>query len=103
MRRPGLMRIVIRGIALLAAAGFAAAQTPIITGIKNAAPLVPPSGNLARGELVSVYGTNLTNGVTLLSFPPNAPLTLGGTSVNIGGIAAPILFVSPGQINVQVP
>jgi uncharacterized protein (TIGR03437 family) len=35
--------------------------------------------------------------------PPTAPLTLDGTSVNIDGLAAPILFISPTQINVQVP
>ncbi|MGA2741723.1 MAG: hypothetical protein ABSG65_30335, partial [Bryobacteraceae bacterium] len=58
---------------------------------------------VARGELISIYGSNLTSGATLESFPPTAPLTLGGTSVHIGGVAAPILFVSPNQLNVQVP
>ena len=58
---------------------------------------------MARGELISIYGSNLTNGATLASFPPSAPLTLAGTSVSIGGTAAPILYVSPTQVNVQVP
>jgi uncharacterized protein (TIGR03437 family) len=35
----------------------------------------------------------------------NTPLPpdLGGVSVSIGGIAAPLLYVSPSQINLQVP
>jgi collagen type VII alpha len=84
-------------------AGFAAAQAPQIAAIKNAAPLVAASGNVARGELITIYGSNLTTGVTLISGSPTAPQTLGGSSVTIGGIAAPILYVSPTQINVQVP
>ena len=103
IRIPGSRRVPTSGILLLALAGFASAQTPKIAGITDAAPLVPPTGNLARGELISIYGSNLTNGAILASFPPIAPLTLAGTSVNIGGIAAPILYVSPTQLNVQVP
>ncbi len=91
------------GIILLAAAVSAAAQGPSITSIQNAAPLLRSTGNIARGELVSIYGSGLTTGVTLNAYPPNAPTTLAGTSVNIGGIAAPILYISPGQLNVQVP
>jgi len=98
-----LKSILTAGVALLAVAGFAEAQTPQITGIKNAAPLVTSTGNVARGELISIYGSNLTNGVTLESFPPTAPTSVGGTSVKIGSLAAPILYVSPTQINVQVP
>ncbi len=82
---------------------IAAAQTPQIAGVKNAAPLVTASGNVARGELISIYGSNLTTGMTLISVTPTAPQTLGGSSVTIGGITAPVLYVSPTQINVQVP
>jgi uncharacterized protein (TIGR03437 family) len=103
IRFPGSRRVPTSGILLLALAGCASAQTPKIAGITDAAPLVPPTGNVARGELISIYGSNLTNGATLVSFPPSAPLTLAGTTVSIGGIAAPILYVSPTQINVQVP
>ena len=96
-------KFVVSGIAMMAMAGFAAAQQPLITGIKNAAPFVTPTGNLARGELIAIYGSNLTNGVTLGSLPPGAPTTLSGTQVSIGGLPAPILFISPTQVNVQVP
>ncbi len=105
--RSSVKRILVPLVMLLGTAGFtagfAAAQAPQIAGVKNAAPLVTASGNVARGELISIYGSNLTAGVTLISATPTAPQTLGGTSVTIGGIAAPILYVSPSQINVQVP
>jgi uncharacterized protein (TIGR03437 family) len=96
-------RILVAVIALPAMASLAAAQTPQISRIQNAAPMATPSGSVARGELISIYGSDLTNGVTLESVPPTAPLTLAGTSVHIGGLPAPILFISPTQLNVQVP
>jgi Magnesium chelatase, subunit ChlI len=95
-------RILVAVIALPAMAGLAAAQTPQISRIQNAAPMATPSSSVARGELISIYGSDLTNGVTLESVPPTAPLTLAGTSVHIGGLPAPILFISPTQLSVQV-
>ena len=62
---------------------------------------------IAPGTWAEIYGANLAiatrnwegsdlNGV-------NAPTSLDGTSVTIGGQAAFISFISPGQINAQVP
>jgi trimeric autotransporter adhesin len=96
------MQIFVSILALLAAAGLALAQTPQISTVQNAAPLTTSSNSVARGELISIYGSHLSH-VSLQSAPPTAPLTLDGTSVNIGGLPAPILFISPGQVNVQVP
>ena len=61
------------------------------------------TGNLARGELLAIYGSNFTSGMTADSLPRNGPLTVVGTQINIGGLSAPILYISPTQINVQVP
>ncbi len=61
-------------------------------------------GSLAPGALVSIYssGSALTASTdTASSFP--IPFQLGGATVSIGGRPAPILFASPGQLNVQVP
>jgi len=63
---------------------------------------------LAPGTWMEIYGTNLA---TLLSqtwigsdFKGNqAPTALGGTTVTIGGLPAYIDYVSPGQVNAQVP
>jgi hypothetical protein len=68
-------------------------------GIVNAASSAPA---LAPGALISIYGSNLASGhLAAASIPLDTKL--GGTAVSINGIAAPLLFVSPGQINLQVP
>ena len=48
-----------------------------------------------------MFGTNLA--AKQQSATPPYPTTLGGTTVTINGTAAPLLFVSPGQINFQMP
>jgi uncharacterized protein (TIGR03437 family) len=62
------------------------------------------AANIAPGTIVTVVGTNLAAGT--VSPDPNAnplPTKLGGVEVYFNGIAAPLLFVSPTQINAQVP
>ncbi len=57
---------------------------------------------VAPGQLLTLYGTNLApQGAA----PPAAqfPTTLNGVTVAFNGIAAPILYTSPIQVNVQVP
>jgi uncharacterized protein (TIGR03437 family) len=61
------------------------------------------AGIIAPGQLVSIYGVALgpTEGRT---FSGNSlPTTLGGTTVNINGTAAPILYTSSLRTDVQVP
>ena len=61
----------------------------------------------APGSWIEIYGTNMAfsnrfwtsadfNGST-------APTALDGTKVTIGGQAAPVYYISGGQVNVQVP
>lgn len=56
----------------------------------------------SRGSLVSILGSNLASSTISA---PNLPLStvLGGTGVTFSGIPAPLLFVSPARIDVQVP
>ena len=98
-----LKRIAVAGIAMLAVAALAAAQAPQISGIENAAPFMITTGNVARGELISIYGSNLANGVTSAFAPPSPTLSLAGASVTIGGLPAPVTYASPIQLDVQVP
>ncbi len=57
---------------------------------------------VAPGAVASLYGTNLTQGTTAAASAP-LPTTLGGTSVTINDTPVPLLSVSPGQINMQLP
>jgi uncharacterized protein (TIGR03437 family) len=78
-----------------------AAATPVVTSALNGATF--GSGQpLVQGSLASIFGTALAPSP---AFAPSVPLqtTLAGVSVTIGGVAAPLLFVSPAQINLQVP
>ncbi len=68
-------------------------------GVVNAASFTP---RLAPGSLFSVFGTDLATTQASASATP-LPRDLSGTSVSIGGKDAPLVFVSPTQINAQVP
>src|SRR5579871_3469400 len=78
------------------------AAGPTVTAILSAAPMAQVTGNLARGELISIYGLGLATGTSSATTVP-LPTTLDGATVSIGGIPAPIAFASPTQLNVQVP
>jgi uncharacterized protein (TIGR03437 family) len=71
------------------------------TGALNGASFAS-SEPLAPGSLVSIFGSDFATSNAEAGVIPLPP-TLGGVSVTIGGTPAPLLFVSAGQINVQVP
>jgi uncharacterized protein (TIGR03437 family) len=56
----------------------------------------------APGMIISLFGANLAPSTP---DPPPAPLPtqLAGTTVTINGIPSPLYYVSPTQINVQIP
>jgi uncharacterized protein (TIGR03437 family) len=58
----------------------------------------------APGEMVAVYGTQMApKGVSnIASFLP-LPFTLNGVSATVNGVSAPMYYVSPGQIDLQIP
>jgi len=58
------------------------------------------------GEVVSIYGTNLSpvgSGLTGFGDITALPMSMNGVSVSVGGIPAPLYAVFPQQINIQVP
>jgi|ERR1051326_6655739 uncharacterized protein (TIGR03437 family) len=69
-------------------------------GLVNSASYTAP---LVRGGLASIFGTNLSNGRALSATNLPLPTTLADVQVTVGGIAAPVYYVSPMQINFQVP
>ena len=84
-----------------------ALQFPIILppaftagGLVNAASF--SSQSVTPGAIVALFGTNLASSAATASVTP-LPTALGGVSVMLNGIAAPLFFVSPLQINFEVP
>lgn len=84
----------------------------VIPGQPTVAGAVSASGfggfpSVAPGSWIEIYGTNLASQVRqwLGSSFVNSfgPTMLGQTSVTIGGVRAYVEYVSPNQINVQVP
>jgi uncharacterized protein (TIGR03437 family) len=61
-----------------------------------------PTAGFAPGMLVTVRGTFLADS-TLAAAQPPLPDHMAGTTVRVNGIAAPLLFVSPSQLNLQIP
>lgn len=76
-----------------------AAQRPVVTSVRNAASY---SNDHVWGNLVSVFGANLAVRSETASTIP-LPTSLAGTSVTFAGVPAYLLYVSPTQINLQVP
>jgi uncharacterized protein (TIGR03437 family) len=56
----------------------------------------------APGMILTIYGSNLSPVTASASSVPLPP-AMSGVTVTINGVAAPIWYVSPGQLNVQVP
>jgi uncharacterized protein (TIGR03437 family) len=83
-----------------------AVPLPTITGIISAGAFGAFT-SAAPGTWVEIYGSNLAAGTvtwTGADFSGNmAPTTLGGVQVTVGGQPAFIDFVSPGQVNAQLP
>lgn len=58
---------------------------------------------IAPGSIVSLLGTNLSEQTVAAPLDQPLPLKLGGVEVYFNGIRSPLLFVSPTQINAQLP
>ena len=77
----------------------AATPVPVVLAVTDAAGYGP---RVAPGSLATIFGTNFASGDAYPSGFP-LPTTLGVTSVMIGSVSAPLLYVSSTQINFQVP
>ncbi len=68
--------------------------------LHNLSPLL--GGPLAPGNIVAIFGENMASGSAASDSLP-LPTMVGGTEVIIGGLEAPLYFVSPKQINAMIP
>jgi uncharacterized protein (TIGR03437 family) len=79
---------------------FGVLKAPSIGAIVNAAGF--QAGSLAPGSIVSVFGANLADGKEVAS-EHQLPFMLGTSQLLINGLPAPLYYVSPNQINAQIP
>lgn len=72
-----------------------------LTSVGNAASFTQ---SFAPGMLMSVFGAGLATGSPQTVTTAPLPFTSSsGTSISINGIPAPLLYISPTQINLQIP
>jgi len=82
-----------------AAKSFSIVTRPNTGGLVNAAHY---GARISAGGIISIFGTNLASSTQAASSLP-LPTTLGNTKVTIGAYDMPLFYVSPTQINAQVP
>jgi uncharacterized protein (TIGR03437 family) len=70
-----------------------------ITGVSNAASFAQ---SFAPGMLMAVFGSSLAPDLISAAIQP-LPYSLQGVSATINGISAPLWFVGPAQLNIQIP
>ncbi len=69
-------------------------------GIANGAAF--QAGAMAPGTIISIFGENMATTTQQATVLP-LPIEIAGTRVMVNNVPAPLFFVSPGQINAQVP
>jgi uncharacterized protein (TIGR03437 family) len=73
-----------------------------VSAVLSAADYSP---SVAPGSIAALFGTSLASSPTGATFDShgNLPVNLDGASVTVAGIPAPLFYVSPTQINLQIP
>jgi uncharacterized protein (TIGR03437 family) len=72
---------------------------PTISGLTNGASF---KQSFAPGMILSVFGSQLAPSTQSASSVP-LPISMAGVAATVNDVAAPLFFVSPGQLNIQVP
>jgi len=72
---------------------------PAISGLANGASFTK---SYSPGMILSVFGSQLAPSIQAASSVP-LPYTMNGIAATINGQAAPLYYVSPGQLNLQIP
>jgi uncharacterized protein (TIGR03437 family) len=72
------------------------------TGVVNSGNLAPITNPIAPGEFITLFGSGLASETLQESGLP-FPTSLANVTVTIDGVAAPLYYVSAGQIEALVP
>jgi len=58
---------------------------------------------VSPGSLVDIYGTNFPETAAAAEGGQSLPMGLGGATVSVGGMAAPLIYAGPSQVVFQLP
>jgi uncharacterized protein (TIGR03437 family) len=83
----------------LSSSGSNPGGQPSIKGSSNGASF---KTTFAPGMILSVFGSQLAPSTSAASTVP-LPLSLAGVAATVNGVAAPLYYVSSGQLNIQIP
>jgi len=108
---PVVITATVAGVAPVAFHLTATAGGPTISsgGVVGAGGSVPAVTAISPGGFASIYGSGFAPAGTSRTVQGsdlvngNLPASLAGVCVMVGGVAAPLYYVSPGQINFQAP
>lgn len=100
----GMLLMVVVRFGNLLPGTFAATTTQNSVSVTtvSAASFIGSPAPLGQSSIAAAFGTQLSSNLQIATGQP-LPTTLGGTTVTVGGVAAQLFFVSPGQINYLVP
>jgi uncharacterized protein (TIGR03437 family) len=94
-----IANLTVSGVTILPWNYSASVAPPNITSVVNAGD---GKNDVAPGGLISVYGTNLSP-VNMASAEIPLPTALANSCLSVNGLPVPILYVSPTQVNAQMP
>uniref|UniRef100_Q02AS0 IPT/TIG domain-containing protein n=1 Tax=Solibacter usitatus (strain Ellin6076) TaxID=234267 RepID=Q02AS0_SOLUE len=97
-----MRHLSVQSVILLTALGGALmAQAPPFVMVNSASYAAASSPD----ALATIFGSSLaaTTATAVLDAAGNLPTDLAGTRVEIAGVAAPLIYISPAQINLVVP
>ncbi len=94
-----IVNLSISGITVLPPNYDASVAPPKIKKVVNAADLTT---SIAPGGLITLFGAQLSP-VNMASSEMPLPTALANSCLTVNGLPMPILFVSPSQINAQMP
>ena len=83
----------------ISSSGSNTGAQPVIKGSSNGASFKTA---FAPGMILSVFGSQLAPSTAAASTVP-LPLSMAGVAVTVNGVAAPLYYVSSGQLNIQIP
>ena len=97
--RTAIVNLSVSGVTVLPWSYDESVAAPRISRVVNAADLRPA---LAPGGLITLFGEQLSP-VNVATREIPLPTALGDSCLTVNGLPVPVLFVSPSQINAQLP